>query len=258
MTIRLEPKRSDERRSLAHDWSPFLGADTISSQTTTSPDLTVVSSSIIGGVGGTSIRYVIDGGTDGEIAEITQSIVTAAGDHETETFLVAINNAEILSLGQVKEYLGLFTSDKDRSIIQMIPRARSWIEDHTGIALIQRDFTERLLPQSNGIIRLRYGPLVTVVSVDYLDVNSLAATLTPTFYPPSGELFYSGGWPSLADQEKFEIVYTAGVDNSTIDDRLIGGMLALIEGEFSEGYAYPERAITAAKGCCNYFQAMVA
>ena len=142
--------------------------------------------------------------------------------------------------------------------MQMITRARNWIEDHNGIALVRRQFTERLLPNSNGIIRLGKGPLITVDSVDYLDSASLAATLTPTAYPPSTEIFNVGGWPGVAYNEKFEIAYTSGIDEKSVDDRLIGGMLSLIEGEFSEGYAYPDRSIQAAKNCCAYLQAMVA
>jgi uncharacterized phiE125 gp8 family phage protein len=256
MSIRLEPKRPDERRRFGHDWTPFLGADTISSQTTTSADVTIVSSSI--DTGSRAITFTVDGGTDGTNAIITQAIVTAAGDHETETFILPIAVEELLTLGEVKEYLGLFTSDRDRTLLQMIPRARRWVEDHTGIALVQREFVERLLPSSYGIVRLSYGPLVSVDSVDYLDSSGAAATLTPTVYPPTGELIYAGGWPGLASNERFAITYTAGSAGKDVDDRLRGAMLALIEGEFSEGYAYPPRATEAAERCCAYLRQMVA
>lgn len=257
MTIRLESKRSDERRTLRHNWSLFLGTATIASQTTTSPDLTVVASQI-DPVGGQIITFALDGGTDGSVAKVTQAIVSSTGDKETETFLISISNEEALTLGQVKEYLGLFTSDKDRSIIQMIPRARNWVEDHTELAIVQRQFIERLLPSSSGIIRLSKGPLVSVASVDYIDSLGNAATLVPTIYPPTGELIYAGGWPGLSQNEKFEVTYTAGFDIQAIDDRLIGAMLALVEGEFTEGYTYPDRSIQAATNCCSYLQAMVA
>jgi hypothetical protein len=150
----------------------------------------------------------------------------------------------------VKEYLGLFTSDKDRSLMQMITRARLWVEDHTGIALVQRQFVERLVPNF-GIIRLSKGPLVSVVSTAYT-----GGTFTPTAYPPQTKLF--GVWPSLTTNEAFTITYTAGLAAKDVDDRLRGAMLALIEGEFSEGYAYPQRAIDAAERCCAYLRTMVA
>jgi uncharacterized phiE125 gp8 family phage protein len=76
---------------------------------------------------------------------------------------------ELLSLAEVKKYLGVFTADKDAVISKMIGRAQRWVEDHTGIALVQRQFTERLRPTSNGVIRLSKAPLVTVDSVNYPD-----------------------------------------------------------------------------------------
>lgn len=258
MTIRLEPKRPDEKRRLRHDWSAFLGTDTIASQTTTSSDATITGAAVDTVGGSQAIDFTVDGGTDGETATITQAIVTAAGDHETETFTLPIAVEEVLTLGAVKEYLGLFTSDKDRSLMQMTPRARRWVEDHTGVALVKRQFIERLLPSQYGIIRLSKGPLVSVDSVDYLDSSGSAATLVPTVYPPGGELTYAAGWPGLAANEKFAVTYTAGAEVQNVDDRLTGAMLALIEGEFSEGYAYPERATDAAERCCAYLRQMVA
>jgi uncharacterized phiE125 gp8 family phage protein len=255
VTIRLEPKRPDEKRRLRHDWSAFLGDDTIASQTTTSTDVTVTSSSIDTVGGNLAINFTVDGGTDGTNAVIAQAIVTAAGDHETETFILPIAVEEILTLGEVKEYLGLFTSDKDRSLMQMIRRARLWVEDHTGIAVVRRQFVERLLPTS-GLVRLSKGPLVSVDSVDYLDSSGAAATLTPTSYPPDGALIHD--WPSLDVNEKFAVTYTAGEEVQNVDDRLKGAMLALIEGEFSEGYAYPDRAVQAATLCCAYLRTMAA
>jgi hypothetical protein len=164
---------------------------------------------------------------------------------------------DVLTLDEVKEYLGVFSSDKDPSIKQMIPRARLWVEDHTGIAILQRQFTERLLPSSNGVMRLSKGPLVAdSVTVSYIDSNGSLASFVPTLYPPIGTL-YGGttGWPMLARNEQFTVTYTAG--DTTVDDRLKGAILALIEGEFSEGYAYPERSTEAAARCCTYLRQMV-
>lgn len=255
MTIRLEPKRPDERRRLAHDWSPFLGDDTIASQTTTSADLTVVSSAPSGDA--KSIDFTIEGGTDGTNATIAQSIVTAAGDEETETFILPIAIEEPITLGQAKDYLNLRTSDFDGKLQPMLPRARRWVEDHTGQAIVRRQFVERVRPVS-GTIRLSNGPLVSVDSIGYVDSDGNAATVTPVAYPPSTKLFVIGCWPPLSENEAFEVTYTAGDLIQNIDDRLIGAMLALIEGEFSDGFAYPQRAIDAAERCCVNVQSIVA
>lgn len=245
--IRLEPKRPDEKRRLSHDWTPFLGDDTISgTPTVTSADVTISGIS----VDGNAVVYTVDGGTDGTNATIEMALVTGAGDHEIETFILPIQIEELLTLGEVKEYLRVFDGDRDRSIMQMITRARLWVEDHTGIALVQRQFEERLTPNF-GIVRLSKGPLVSVDSVDYPD-----GTFTPTAYPPSTKIF--GDWPSLTTNESFTVTYTAGEEPQNVDDRLRGAMLALIEGEFSEGYAYPQRATDAAERCCLYLKQMVA
>jgi uncharacterized phiE125 gp8 family phage protein len=176
----------------------------------------------------------------------------------TGTFPGGVSSLEPISLAEVKEYLGLFTSDRDTTIPGMITRARLWVEDHTGLAIVQRQFVERHLPSRYGVMRLNKGPLVSVDSVDYLDSSGSAGTLTPTAYPPNGELFAAGGWPSLVSNEKFTVTYTAGEDSADIDDRLKGAMFALIEGEFSEGYAYPQRAVDAAERCCSFLTQMVA
>jgi hypothetical protein len=133
-----------------------------------------------------------------------------------------------------------------------------WVEDHTGLAIAKRQFVERLRPTLNGVIRLSKGPLASVDSVTYLDSSGVAASLTPSFYPPNGTLTYANGWPRLNANEAFTVTYTAGADAEDIDDRLKGAMFALIEGEFMEGYAYPDRATQAAERCCTYLRQMVA
>jgi hypothetical protein len=166
MTVRLEPKRATEVRNYKHDWSAFLGEDTIASQTTTSGDVTI--SGAVRADANTSVQWNVSGGTDGTIAKITQTIVTAAGLTETEVFSLDISAGEPVSLGEVKAYLRVLSSDEDAKIEAMIPRARRWVEDYTGLALIQRSFTE-LRRTERGTIRLFKGPLVSVEAVTYGD-----------------------------------------------------------------------------------------
>jgi hypothetical protein len=47
--IALEPKMAAEVRDYTHDWTPFLGTDTISSQTTTVSGVTLDSAVILSG-----------------------------------------------------------------------------------------------------------------------------------------------------------------------------------------------------------------
>lgn len=164
---------------------------------------------------------------------------------------------EPITLAQAKEYLEEFSADRDDKIEAMIPRARLWVEDHTGLALDQRSFTERHRPR-HGMVRLNKGPLVSVEPIEYVDADGVTGTQIATAYPPTTELFADGGWPSLAAYDSFEITYVAGYGVGEVDDRLLGAMYALIEGEYSEGYAYPSRAVEAAERCCGYLRTMVA
>lgn len=162
--------------------------------------------------------------------------------------------AEPISLDDTKAYLRVVSSDEDDKITAMIPRARLWVEDHTGLALTQREFVE-LRRTEHGLIRLFKGPLVSVDSVTY----GTASTYTPRNWAPDTVLRASltSAWPVLDEGDAFEITYTAGIAAGQVDQRLLGAMLALIEGEFSEGYAYPQRAIDAAESCCGYLRSAI-
>ena len=258
--MRLGCKRPDEVRRYQHNWAPWLGTDTISSHTTTASGVTLDSVTIEDD--DQTVIFKISGGTDGTVGRIDHEIITSAGEKETEIFTLRISESEEpISLAEAKAYLRVTHTDEDTKIRRMISAARLWVEDHTGLALIQREFVERHLPETSGAIRLSRGPLVSVDAVDYVDSSGAAATYTPRVFPPDRKIIAAAdeAWPGLQDGEAFEITYTAGFDSvEETDERLLGAMLALIEGEYAEGYAYPDRAIQAAERCCAYLKAMVA
>jgi uncharacterized phiE125 gp8 family phage protein len=247
-------KASTERRDQQIDWSDFLGdSDQIADSEVTVTGVTLDSDTI--DAGNKSVTIWLSGGTPGTTARIVNTITTDDGRTETQTVTLAIQDAaEPVDLAEVKEYLRVLSSDEDAKIAAMIPRARKWVEDHTGLALVQREFTERHWPKY-GAIRLFKGPLVSVTSVSYND-GSGAQTYEPRYWAGQSTIFPAEGgtWPSLADNDQFEVTYVAGFAEGEADDRLIGAMLALIEGEFSEGYAYPPRAVEAAERCCGYLR----
>jgi len=254
MAIRLEGKRANEVRDYKHDWTAFLGTDTIFSRMVTAVGATITSSSN----DTTSVTMWIGAGVDGVDATITQTIVTVGGRTETEIFLLPINADEVVSLAQAKEYLRVRDTEEDAKIAAMIPRARLWVEDHTGLALIRRTFVEQRTPRF-GVIQLFKGPLVSVSSVAYTDANGAAQTYTGSLVrPPLTLIAPAATWPVLPGEEKFAVTYIAGYAPGFVDDRLIGAMLALIEGEFSEGFAYPAGAVESAERCCGYLRTMVA
>lgn len=254
--VRLEPKTSTEVRNYSFDWSAFLGEDTIASSTIVVSGVTLDNETH----DDTSASFTVSGGTSGTTATITNTITTAGGLTESETYLLAVDDVgEPLSLAEVKKYLRVVSTDEDAKISAMIPRARLWVEDHTGLVIAKRQFVERHVPRF-GAIRLFRGPLVSVDSVEYLDSTGATQTYAPLAYPPSTTLYQTtaASWPVLQLNEAFTVTYTAGFDIAEIDDRLLGAMYALIEGEFSEGYAYPQRSTDAAERCCHYLRSMVA
>lgn len=256
MTIRLQAKRPEEHLNFRHDWSTFLGGDTITDETTTADGVTVGNVAIE--AGDQSIRFEVSGGLLGTVGKITQTVTTAAGLTETEIFTIPIELDEPVSLAEVKSSLRVVHTDEDAKIAAMIPRARGWVEDHTGLVLRRREFTERHTPQY-GAIRLFKGPLVAALPEDVevtYPADGVSTTYVPRSFPPSSVIFPDGSWPSLTN-DQFTVTYTAGFDVGEAPDELIGAMLALIEGEYSEGYAYPPRATEAAERCCGYLRTMV-
>jgi uncharacterized phiE125 gp8 family phage protein len=156
---------------------------------------------------------------------------------------MATQPPEPLDLATVKDYLRVLDSTEDAKISAMIPRSRLWVEEYTGLALIKRDFAELHTPRA-GSVRLYRGPLVALASCTYPDSDGAAQDFTPIASPPSTKL--TGDWPATGNGQPFTVTYTAGVDPGTEDDRLIGAMLTLIEGEYSAGFAYPPDTVTSA------------
>lgn len=246
-------KGPGETEDFTFDFSALLQAgETIDTYTLDATGVTVDSDSKTGGI----ITASLSGGTAGVPASVVATIQTDAVPPRTyvETAILPIGE-EPVTLAQAKDYLRVKTATEDAKILAMIPRARKWVEDYTGLALMRRTFTERLRPTMGGVIRLSKGPLVSVPDVEYVDSSGSTATVSPTAYPPATAIFAT--WPSLDQNEAFSVTYTAGLALQEIDERLIGAMLALIESEYSEGFAYPQRGADAAEQCCGYLRVPV-
>jgi len=152
----------------------------------------------------------------------------------------------------VTSSLRLVDDVEQTKVEAMIPRARLWVEEHTGLALIQRPFSELLFPRG-GVVRLNRGPLVSVSGVSYEDSGGVSQTFGDVVAsPPSTKL--SGSWPATGNGTPYQVDYVAGLVAGEEDPRLIGAMLALIEGEYTAGFAYPPDTITAATNCLFYMK----
>ncbi len=212
MTIRWEPKLAGEVRDYTHDWSLFLGADTITTSTVTVSGVTKDSDTIL--AGNKSIRVWLSAGTAGAVASITNTIVTAGGRTETETFtLPIVEYDEPVSLAEAKSQCRVLDDSEDAYIASLIPAARRFVENRSGVILKRREFTERHLP-TYGAISLYNGPIASIGSVAYLDSAGAAATYTGArFFVGSSMVFPAAdeSWPSLSAGESFTITYTAGL-----------------------------------------------
>jgi uncharacterized phiE125 gp8 family phage protein len=252
----LESKRADEVRDYSHDWSAWLAGDTI-----------VTSTWVVNGVTKdddsnteSAVTVLVSGGTNGVAAELSNTIVTAAGRTETEVFVLPINNLEEpIALSEMKDYLRVLDSVEDRKIMGMISRARRWVEQHTGHALVRRSIIEYHTPNL-GRIQVYLSPVVSLTGIAYNDSDGVEQAYVGRSFPPGRILMpaLTESWPTLNQDEKFRVTYVAGPATSAdVDPRHIGAILALVEGEYSQGYAYPEEAVAAAERCCRNARSVV-
>jgi hypothetical protein len=127
MTISLLPKLAGEVRRYGHDWSAFLGDDTIASQSNTITGATLDSATI--DTGNQSVVFTISGGTAGTAARLTHTITTAAGDHETEIFRIPIGAEEPVTLREAKAQTNMANDDSQDEFLEgLISPARAYVE----------------------------------------------------------------------------------------------------------------------------------
>lgn len=140
MTIALQSKRAAETRRYRHDWSPFLGTDTISSHSTSIVGATL---STAVETGNQSVVFTVSAGVAGTPATITHTITTAAGDIETEVFTLPIGYDEPVSLREAKAQVRMIEDDsEDEFIASLIPSARAFVERRTRYSFVSGTRTE--------------------------------------------------------------------------------------------------------------------
>jgi uncharacterized phiE125 gp8 family phage protein len=225
--IRLLPtKRATEVRDYRHDWTPFLGLDTIQSQTTTGVGITV-DSSLIEPPALQKIKFWLSGGVAPEPGIITQTIVTAGGRTETEIFSLGITvSDELVSVSEAKQNMKVENDDSENALIAgLIRSARAYVEDESGYVFVRRQFNEEYDVDPRGFIPLDRRPVVIVDEIEYTDDAYATQTITDSFlvlergrgrvYPTPG----TTAFPTIAPNSKFLVRYTAGyAEGSTHND----------------------------------------
>lgn len=208
--VRLEPKAPSEVRNYQFNWADFLGEDTIASSSVVVAGVTLDSTTH----DATSVTVHVSAGTDGTVASITNTIVTAAGLTETELFTLPIVIAsEPVSLQEAKAQLRITDDTSEDALIQsFISSARAYVESESGFVFVRRQFTEshNYWPSYLTIGRR---PLITVDSIDYTDTNGTTQTIDDADYYVAlarGRVTPLGAWPTLGTGGVASVAYTAG------------------------------------------------
>lgn len=227
MAIRWEPKRPDEVRDYEHDWTPFLGDDTIATQDTTATGVTLDSVAIE--AGNRAVKFWVSGGTDGT-AHITQTITTAGGRTETEVFILPVRAAEEpVSLATAKAQCRVLDDSEDNLIAAYIVAAREWVENYTGHILVRREISQSF----NGFspyFELFHRPIVDVTGIAYADTAGTDQVLDG-FAQTTGRYpfrVYPDEQPSVRSNSSVVVTYVAGYAEGEQPQSLIQAMLLLI------------------------------
>lgn len=164
--MRLESKRVGEIRDYLHDWSPFLGEDTISSSDWTATGVDIDSDTNTAD----STTVWVSGGTIG-VATLTNTIVTSGGRTEVEVFTLPILSFnEPVDLVEMKRHLRKTDTDEDALIQVYISSARRWVENYTGHILVRREVSMTYRAWGD-YLRIPKGPVVSISEILYTETG---------------------------------------------------------------------------------------
>jgi hypothetical protein len=177
MTISLLPKLAGEVRRYGHDWTAFLGDDTIASQSNTITGATLDSATI--DTGSQSVVFTISGGTAGTAARLTHTITTAAGDHETEVFRIPIGAEEPVTLREAKAQTNMVYDDSQDEFLEgLISPARAYVERVSRYSFVAGSKTATFSRWGDFLEIYRHG----IASVDGVTYSTTADPLDDADY----------------------------------------------------------------------------
>jgi uncharacterized phiE125 gp8 family phage protein len=136
----------------------------------------------------------------------------------------------MVALALAKQHLEYEDTDRDSLITQYIAGAADWVENYTGKAMAVREIVN-IFDCFVSSLLLPTGPVVSVTSVTYIDVDGAPQTLTgyrvlgSKVYPPVE------GWPLTADYSAVTVTYQAGYVATPA--ALISAQLLLIGHSFA-------------------------
>lgn len=249
MAVRWESKRPNEVRDYQHDWSGFLGTDTIDTSDVTVSGVTLDSDSN----DTTSVTVWLSGGTDGTLATITNTIVTAGGRTETEVFTLNIRAVpEPVSLSTAKTQVKVEHDRHDSLICGYIRAAREWVEDYTGHILVKRTVSQSFNGFSS-YLELNHRPVIDVDPIAYVDSDGADQTLAD-FAVTTGRYpfrVYPDEQPSIEENSSVTVTYEAGYEEGDEPQKFIQAMLVLITSMYDNGGRITDEAEKTAESLCG-------
>lgn len=252
MAIRWEAKRPAEVRDYSHDWTPFLGDDSIATSVWTASGATLDSDVF----DDTTVTVWVSGGTSG-VARLTNTVTTVGGRTESETFTLRISQAEEpVSISDARAHLRLVDDSEDALVESYIRAAREWVENYTGLVLVQREFVEHRDCFGRFIELYRHPIVPDSVSISYTDTSGASQSYAEPVYsierrPARIYPALNGWWPSLGRNGGVEITYTAGFEEGEVPQALIQAILVLI-GVWFENRSMAEIPAAAHSLCDQY------
>lgn len=175
--------------------------------------------------------------------------------------LITAPTVDPLGLSEIKSHLRITWDDEDDKLNSFAACARDEFEDLTGRTLHETTWEYRLRFWPGGYVSLpRAAPLISVVSIKYLDSTGLETTWGSSLYivdtPGDAELgrvatAYGESFPTFTPYpiNPIRIQYKTGIANSSpqnhVSERIKTCLLLMIGGlwEHREEYVLPERSV---------------
>lgn len=151
-----------------------------------------------------------------------------------------VDLVEPITLERAKSHLRVVFSDEDDDIAGMITAARQIAEGRLNRTLVQRQLVAAF-PCFYGGLALRKPPLISVDSVEYLDIDGNLHAFSDYYLdeftvPARVELSHGTGPATRARNDAVRVTYTAGYAEGDVPAPIIQWMLLVI------GTMYENRA----------------
>lgn len=230
MTYWLESKRPAEVRIYTHDWSGYLGEDTISTSSWSATGATIDTDDN----DDTTVTVTVSGGTAGAIAQLTNTVVTSGGETEIETFaLLVVAADEPVNLSEAKAQCRMSEDDsEDTFIASLIAPARAYVERMSRFQLVAAT-REESFSRWGDYLEIYRRPIASVDEIVYTDGAGEEAEYAD-FLAPLGNFplrIYPGvddEFPDIADGGSITVTYTTGAVDGASEEYLIAKRAILL------------------------------